>query len=257
MNFCENIVEVGSLIHLRSIFAQNFNIYKVVIIGIEFNVSVDIISLATSIPNHGDTWFKGMELHLHDYKILLKPNVREIYKQVLPFKHLLNRYARPMKLIMKYFTCEGKLSRLYKYHVRLLIHFTSVRTLNLWNFLFRSVLKMTKNIHTGGQPHITNLFHRSLIKILVMHQLSTKKITWETFMDKIKTAPGISPTVSPSKTTPSGTMPTRPMEHGSTRKNAEVSEAPRPKVTKKYQRGNMHMFSPQIVEGAKPSTSPQ
>jgi hypothetical protein len=61
---------------LTSLFAHNFNIDKVVIAGIEFNVSVDIISSATCIPDHGETWFKGMELDLDDYKLFLKPNVK-------------------------------------------------------------------------------------------------------------------------------------------------------------------------------------
>lgn len=34
--------------------------------------SVDAISQATSIPNHGENWFKGMNLDLEEYKTYLK-----------------------------------------------------------------------------------------------------------------------------------------------------------------------------------------
>jgi len=77
-----------------------------------------------------------------------------------------------------------------------------------------------------------------------MQQLSVKKISWETFLDKLKIAPDNSPIISPRKTTPSGSRSTQSMEHGSTSKQIEVLEAPRPKVTKTYQRGNKLVFSP-------------
>lgn len=199
MKVHEQIVDFGSHVPLTSIFSQNLNTDKAIMVGIEFNVLAGIIYSATCIPNHDDTQFKGMELSLDDYKMFLKPNVRETFEHGFPFRHLLNEYSPLMKLIMNYFTCEGRLSRLYRYHVMLLMHFTSTRTLNLCNFLSKSVLKMAKKIHTRGEPHITNLFHNSLIKIVVMDQLLVKQITWETFLDKLKTAPIISPTVSPSK----------------------------------------------------------
>ena len=86
MKFCEKIQEVGYDVPLTSLFAHNFNIDKVVIAGIEFSVSADIISSATCIPYHGETWFKGMELDLDDYKLFLKPNVRDAPKQVFSFQ---------------------------------------------------------------------------------------------------------------------------------------------------------------------------
>jgi len=45
------------------------------------------------------------------------------------------------------------------------------------------------------------------------------------------------------------------MEVGYSRKYDEVSNAPKPKVTKMYQRGKRIVFSPQIEEEAKPTTS--
>ena len=82
---------------MTSLFAHNFNIDKVVIAGIEFSFSADIISSATSTPNLGETWFKGVELDLDDYKLFLKPNVRDSPKHVFPFRHLLDKYAPLMR----------------------------------------------------------------------------------------------------------------------------------------------------------------
>jgi hypothetical protein len=94
------------------------------------------------------------------------------------------------------------------------MHFNSKKTLNLSKFMFRSLVKMTEKIWTLGKAHITNLFHHILIKIVVVHQLSAKKVTWKTFLEKLKTTP---------------------MEVGSSRKHVEFSKAPRPEVTKTYQ----------------------
>ena len=48
-----------------------------------------------------------------------------------------------MKIIMKYFTCEGKFSRLYSYHIQLLMHFTGFRMLNLPYYLYHDINKMS------------------------------------------------------------------------------------------------------------------
>ena len=85
MKFCGQVAKFRFHFPLRNIFAQNFNIDKDVIAGIEFSVLAGIISSATSIPNHGDTWFKGMELSRDVYKMFLKPNVRETFEHVIPF----------------------------------------------------------------------------------------------------------------------------------------------------------------------------
>jgi len=45
---------------------------KATIVGIDFTFSVDVISLAIGIPNHGAYWFKGMNLDLEQYKPYIK-----------------------------------------------------------------------------------------------------------------------------------------------------------------------------------------
>jgi len=70
---------------------------------------------------------------------------------------------------MKYFTCEGSFSATYKYHVRLLTHFTNVKPLNLPYYLYRNLGKMAKKVQNKMNDHEASLYHHALIKIIVLH----------------------------------------------------------------------------------------
>ena len=62
--------------------------------------------------------------------------------RVFPFRYLKDEYAPFMKLIMKYFSCEGRFSRLYAYHIRLIMHFTRVWMMNIPFFICRNIERM-------------------------------------------------------------------------------------------------------------------
>jgi type IV secretory pathway VirB10-like protein len=47
-----------------------------------------------------------------------------------------------MKIIMKFFTCEGRFPQIYAYHIRLLMHFTRTKLINIPFFLHKSIEKM-------------------------------------------------------------------------------------------------------------------
>ena len=79
----------------------------------------------------GEKWFKSKDLEDHYYEPFIKPRYKNDKKRVFPFSYLLDKYAPMMKIIMKYFSCEGRFSRLYTYHIRLLMQFTRVRLLNI------------------------------------------------------------------------------------------------------------------------------
>ena len=73
---------------------------------------------------------------------------------------------------MNYFSCEGRFSRLYAYHIRLLMHFTRVRMMNILYFIFRNIERMTTLVqHKTPQQQLNNVYHFVLINILVVHQL--------------------------------------------------------------------------------------
>lgn len=154
-----------------------------IIAGIEFSFSVASISIATGLPDNGEYWFIGMNLDLENYKPFLKTPYRDTHTHLLPFRYLLQKYAPLMKIFMRFFTCEGRFSKLYAYHIHLLMHFTSKKPLNMCNYLFRCISKMSENIQLKDKEHSPSLFHHSLIKTIVLHQLAERGMAWEAFLE--------------------------------------------------------------------------
>ena len=104
-------------------------------------MSIDAIVAATGIPSVGEKWFKQGNLDMSYFEPYLKPRYKDHSKSIFPFSHVLDRYAPMMKIIMKYFSCEGRFSRLYSYHIRLLMHFTRVRMLHIPYYIFVALKK--------------------------------------------------------------------------------------------------------------------
>jgi len=129
LGFCQRVQEVGYHEHLIGIFFLTLKEDKITIAGTNFMFSVDAISQDTSIPNHGENWFKGMNLDLEEYKPYLKSQYKGAHSHVFPFRYLLERYEPLMKVFMRLFTCEGRFSRLSQYHIRFLMHFTTAKSL--------------------------------------------------------------------------------------------------------------------------------
>ena len=121
---------------LTRIFISNLHENQVTLAGVTFTVSTAIILAAIGIPNVGEKWFKHNELEEHYYEPFMKPRYKNEKKRFFPFSYLLDRYAPIMKIIMKYFSCEGRFSRLNTYHIQLLMHFTRVKMLNIPYYLF-------------------------------------------------------------------------------------------------------------------------
>lgn len=98
---------------------------------------------------------------------------------------------------MKYFSCEGQFSRLYAYHIRLLMHFTRVRMMNLPYFMCQNFEKVTTLVQQKTpQQQFNSIYHFTVIKIVVMHQLGLQGISWEDFIShEFFTAPQVPPEV--------------------------------------------------------------
>ena len=111
--------------------------------------------------------------------------------RVFPLRFLRDEFAPLMKLIIRYFSYEGRFSRLYAYHVRLLMHFTRVRMMNIPYFMYRNIdrMKIFVQKKSPAQQH-RSIYHYALIKIVVVHQLTQQGITWEDFISRdLFTAP--------------------------------------------------------------------
>ena len=147
-----------------------------------FTILAEAITIATEIPNSGEKWFNILDICVKNYKSFIKGHYKDAIKKVFPFGQLLDRFSQLMRVIMKYFTCEGRFSRLYKYHVRLLMHFTGVKPLNLFYYLYKILAKMAEKVQHRESDHQAILFHHALIKFIFLHQLVDNNITWETFI---------------------------------------------------------------------------
>jgi hypothetical protein len=84
------------------------------------------ISVATGIPVTGEKWFKAMGLNGAYAKYFLKPEHQNSdFSKGVPRNQLIEQFDRILKIIQRYFTCEGRFNTLYQYHIRLMLHFTS------------------------------------------------------------------------------------------------------------------------------------
>ena len=168
--FYERIKQVKSNPELTRILILNLKNKYSDLAGIKFEISIVSISEATGIPSVGEKWFKNGKLERDLFLPFLKRRYRQGSIAVFPFSHLKHRYAPLMLAIMRYFTCEGRYSRVYTYHLRLLTHFTGVKALDLPYYLYRSIVKMSSVVQRRIFPQqMSSLFHHSLIKMVVEH----------------------------------------------------------------------------------------
>jgi len=138
------------------------------------------------------------------------------------------------------------------------MHFTRVRMLNLPYFLFRNIEKMAHFVQKKSYPQqMSNLYHYSLIKMIVLHHLSLLNISWETFIaHDIFRGPQIPPPMSQELGGPSSSAQVKIDEEA---KETRATEVTRTYMT--YQMGTRRLFAadrqvfaPLDVEGALPSS---
>jgi len=58
LGFCELVERVKYHDNMTSLFATHLRIDKVIIASFTFTISIEIIAIATWIPNNGEKWFK-------------------------------------------------------------------------------------------------------------------------------------------------------------------------------------------------------
>lgn len=112
-DFCEQVERVQHHPELTGIFVANLRNNKVTLAGVTFIISSSIITDATRIPNVGEKWYKAQYWDEHYYEPYIKSRYRNEKKRTFPLRFLEDKYAPMMKIIMKYFTCEGRFSRFY------------------------------------------------------------------------------------------------------------------------------------------------
>jgi len=129
------------------------------------------LSATTKIPLGGERWSKGMPLDVLCYEGFIKPNcLNWKIETSVPSRYLRDPFQKLLKVIGEYFICERRADIMHLHHIRLLMHFTGKRPLNLPFFLHQGLGGMVDNIQAeADQPK--NLSHISLIKMLIVEEL--------------------------------------------------------------------------------------
>lgn len=93
----------------------------------------------------------------------------------MPSDYLLEHYNKLLKVFQRYFTCEGRFTKVYQYYIMILMNFSGKKILNLPFFLFRSSGKMAKRVRMNKGMVDTILFNFSLTKLLILEELQKKR----------------------------------------------------------------------------------
>ena len=168
---------------LARLFVLHLHDGQVTLAGVNFTLTPETISQAIGIPNVGEGWNKRQQVERVHYEPYIRPSYVRQLNKVFPFWFLKESYAPLMRLIIRYFSCEGHFSRLSTYHIRLLMHFTRVKMMNIPYFMCRNIERMTTLVQKKTlEQQYNNIYHCALIKIIVVHQLGLQGITWEDFI---------------------------------------------------------------------------
>jgi hypothetical protein len=156
--------------------------FHMVIAGVTFQVTEETLSTTTKIPLHGERWFKGMPLDTRCYEDFIKRDcLGGKVETGVPSRYLQEPFQKLLGVIRKYFTCEGRFDRIHSHHIRLLMHFTGRRPLNLPFFLHQNLREMADNAQAEVDQSKRKLSHVSLIKLLVVEELRWLGSNWDSF----------------------------------------------------------------------------
>jgi hypothetical protein len=123
-----------------------------------------------------------MQLDLSFYHEFLTPKFRDTdFGATIPRELILENHRILLRVIQRFFTCEGRFTKVYQYHIKLLMHFTSRKPLNLTYYLFKSLGNMDDRVQARKDLMEPNLFHFSLIKFLVLEELRKRNQDSDTF----------------------------------------------------------------------------
>jgi hypothetical protein len=180
LSFCQNMPRGHPEVTRQ--FELHFDGLKTKVWDLEFEVTEASISTPTKIPIIGEKWFKAMDLNVAYAKDLLKPEHQagNLSKGVAR-NHTIEQFDNILRIIQRYFTCEGRFNTLYQYHLGILLHFIGKLEMNIPYYLLRSIGKMSYMIQSKSKDVDTRIFHSGLIRKLVSEELGKKDISWEHF----------------------------------------------------------------------------
>jgi hypothetical protein len=123
--------------------------------------------------------------------VLSSPFIKDIFKPEYQandlFKNvsrnqLIDQFHGMLKIIKRYFSCEGRFNTLYHYHISSLFHFTGKVQMNIPYYLLKGIGKMGDKVQSKSKDVDSSFFHVGLIRMLVSEELGKKEISWENFL---------------------------------------------------------------------------
>jgi hypothetical protein len=253
INFCQKMQRGHP--EVAKEFTLNFDGTKTKVGILEFEVSERTISTTTEIPSTGERWFKAMTLNVSFSREFLKPEYQEDnLSKGVPRNHMLEGFDKMLKIIQRYFTCEGRFNMIYQYHIRLLLHFTGKDVMNLPFYLFRSIGKMSDRVQAKSKAVDTSVFHSGLIKMLVMDELRKRNMEWEEFITSSHFQLNIAPTPQSKVQIPLQVDKT--VQLGMNKKRKSIRSVKNDKATKEHVEEGGYSQSPQREVSPFPAPSP-
>jgi hypothetical protein len=90
--------------------------------------------------------------------------------------------------LQKFITCEGRINVAYRYHIKLLMHLTGGKPLNMPSYLHKSLTKMAESMRKKRSLE-TALYHKGFIMMIINAELERLGVPWSTFAGQIATKP--------------------------------------------------------------------
>jgi hypothetical protein len=104
------------------------------------------------------------------------------WKKGIPRNYIKEEYHPMITSIQRFVTCEGSYAVTFIYRLRLLLHFEGGPEINFPYFLWMSLNKMVRGVKSLSKTEKTIIYHQGLIKMLVLHELRKKRISWKTLI---------------------------------------------------------------------------
>ena len=184
---------VGWYPFLRTFFGENFGVSKAFVESFDgaqvkigsctFAITEDVIAKATQLLAIGESQFKGKSLFVDDVSNFLKPEHSNVdWSATIPISWFKLEWQGVINTLQHYITCEGRFSTVHMYLMRIVSHISGSKPMNLPFFLYKSLLKMSQKIQRNPNYLPYNLYHRGLIKILVVYHLRKTRCSWDKFL---------------------------------------------------------------------------
>jgi hypothetical protein len=174
-------------------FAQTFDGCREKIGDTQLELTEGFVSEAIGLPSKGEKWFKNARIEGVPWSLFMTSRKINCCEKGISISLVKPRWHSLLLILKQFVTCEGRYRLVFLYHIRLLMHFIGFE-LDMPFYLLRSLYKMSKRYKR--QSVDSSLFHHGLVKILLMHHLSTVGDCWENFLIRngfSQTVPTVNP----------------------------------------------------------------